>query len=187
MEHEATSVNSFDDWYTHREVVDFGTRMGCLDFKGLTSLASGYLGNYTRFKREMDVRCTGFEKLEMLADNEVISPKDDLPNVSSGETAGIVRRMARNLVQHTPNVEIVNKYDDDSPNGVFAVSFRICKAKTFCRSSRMAGFFVDFHERGRVYFKSSLSKAPYQQEHEEARKWESRPMEARRRRKPASK
>ena len=108
MEHEATSVNSFDDWYTHREVVDFGTRMGCLDFKGLTSLASGYLGNYTRFKREMDVRCTGFEKLEMLADNEVISPKDDLPNVSSGETAGIVRRMARNLVQNTPNVEVVS-------------------------------------------------------------------------------
>ena len=26
MDHEATSVNSFDDWYTHREVVDFGTR-----------------------------------------------------------------------------------------------------------------------------------------------------------------
>ena len=120
MEHEATSVNSFDDWYTHREVVDFGTRMGCLDFKGLTSLASGYLGNYTRFKREMDVRCTGFEKLEMLADNEVISPKDDLPNVSSGETAGIVRRMARNLVQNTPNVEVVSKFDDDSPHGIFA-------------------------------------------------------------------
>ena len=45
MEHEATSVNSFDDWYTHREVVDFGTRRGCLDFKGLTSLASGGLMN----------------------------------------------------------------------------------------------------------------------------------------------
>src|SRR5690606_3440269 len=57
---------------------------------------------------------------EKLADGQVISPKADLPNISSGETAGIVRRIARNLVQNTPNVEVISNFDDDSPEGIFA-------------------------------------------------------------------
>ena len=67
----------------------------------------------------MDSRCQNYEKLELLADGEVISKKADLPNVSSGETAGLVRRIARNLVQHTPNVEVISKFDDDSQVGIF--------------------------------------------------------------------
>ena len=58
--------------------------------------------------------------LEKLADGEVISPKPDLPNISSGETAGLVRRIARNLVQNTPNVDVISKFDDDSAKGIFA-------------------------------------------------------------------
>src|SRR5688572_23785222 len=72
------------------------------------------------FKREMDARVSGYETLEKIADGEVISPKPDLPNISSGETAGLVRRVARNLVQNTPNVEIISKYDDDNVKGLFA-------------------------------------------------------------------
>jgi hypothetical protein len=63
----------------------------------------------------------------MIADAEVINPKSDLPNISSGETAGMIRRMARNLVQHTPNVDIVSKFDDDKAKGVFVR--HILKAK----------------------------------------------------------
>ena len=61
-----------------------------------------------------------YYKLEKLADGEVISPKPDLPNISTGETAGLVRRIARNLVQNTPNVEVLSKFDDDRPPGIFA-------------------------------------------------------------------
>jgi hypothetical protein len=75
---------------------------------------------YTRFKSEMDKRVEQYYKLEKLADGSVISPKPDLPNISSGETAGLVRRIARNLVQNTPNVEVVSKYEDDSLQGLFA-------------------------------------------------------------------
>lgn len=69
-----------------------------------------------RLLQARDGRATRTLKaLVLLADGEVISPKPDLPSVSSGETAGIVRRIAHNLVQHTPNVEIINQFDDDSP------------------------------------------------------------------------
>jgi hypothetical protein len=39
----------------------------------------------------------------------------------------MIRRMARNLVQHTPNVDIVSKFDDDKAKGVFVR--HILKAK----------------------------------------------------------
>jgi hypothetical protein len=74
---------------------------------------------FTQYKREMEARIKNYEKLVMIADAEVINPKSDLPNISSGETAGMIRRMARNLVQHTPNVDIVSKFDDDKAKGVF--------------------------------------------------------------------
>jgi hypothetical protein len=75
---------------------------------------------YLRYKSEMDQRLEGYEKLEKIADGVVISPKADLPNVSSGETAGLVRRMARNLVQNCPNVEVISEFNDDSVQGVFS-------------------------------------------------------------------
>jgi hypothetical protein len=82
---------------------------------------------FLQYKREMEARIKNYEKLVMIADAEVINPKSDLPNISSGETAGMIRRMARNLVQHTPNVDIVSKFDDDKAKGVFVR--HILKAK----------------------------------------------------------
>lgn len=75
---------------------------------------------YLDYKKEMDARCHNYHLLEKLADNKVISPKKDLPNVSSGETAGLIRRMARNMVQNTPNVEILNQFDNDTVMGILA-------------------------------------------------------------------
>ena len=110
-------VKEFDDWYVDRQESE---RTGCIEFRGLSEHASQMQRKWEKYKREMDGRLANYEKLEKLADAEVISTKPDLPNVSSGEASGMILRMARNLVQHTPNVEIINKHDDDSPNGVFA-------------------------------------------------------------------
>ena len=110
-----SGVTDFDAWYTDRSVSD---RTGCLEFRNNSDYATAMHRKYTDFKREMDARCANFYKFEMLADGEVISKKPDLPNVSSGETAGIVRRIARNLVQNAPNVEIISKFDDDSVHGI---------------------------------------------------------------------
>ena len=118
VEFEDGPIKDFDLWYVDRKV---DPRNGCIETRGgLSDQATRLIRRYDYFKREMDARCAGYEKLVLLADGEVISPKPDLPNVSSGETAGIVRRIARNLVQHTPNVEIINQFDDDSPKGIIA-------------------------------------------------------------------
>ena len=118
VEFEDGPIKDFDLWYVDRKV---DPRNGCIETRGgLSDQATRLIRRYDYFKREMDARCADYEKLVLLADGEVISPKPDLPNVSSGETAGIVRRIARNLVQHTPNVEIVNQFDDDSPKGIIA-------------------------------------------------------------------
>ena len=116
VEFEDGPIKDFDLWYVDRKV---DPRNGCIETRGgLSDQATRLIRRYDYFKREMDARCADYEKLVLLADGEVISPKPDLPNVSSGETAGIVRRIARNLVQHTPNVEIINQFDDDSPKGI---------------------------------------------------------------------
>ena len=118
VEFEDGPIKDFDLWYVDRKV---DPRNGCIETRGgLSDQATRLIRRYDYFKREMDARCADYEKLVLLADGEVISPKPDLPNVSSGETAGIVRRIARNLVQHTPNVEIINQFDDDSPKGILA-------------------------------------------------------------------
>ena len=115
---EGKSVKDFEDWYVGYEI---DGRDGCLSIRGgLSETGLALVRRYDDFKREMDARCGDFDKLERLADGQVVSEKPDLPNVSSGETAGIIRRMARNLVQHTPNVEIVSKFDDDKVRGIFA-------------------------------------------------------------------
>ena len=118
VEFEDGPIKDFDLWYVDRKV---DPRNGCIETRGgLSDQATRLIRRYDYFKREMDARCADYEKLVLLADGEVISPKPDLPNVSSGETAGIIRRIARNLVQHTPNVEIINQFDDDSPKGIIA-------------------------------------------------------------------
>lgn len=118
VEFEDGPIKDFDLWYVDRKV---DPRNGCIETRGgLSDQATRLIRRYDYFKREMDARCADYEKLVLLADGVVISPKPDLPNVSSGETAGIVRRIARNLVQHAPNVEIINQFDDDSPKGIIA-------------------------------------------------------------------
>lgn len=117
VDFDGNRITEFDQWYDERTEDE---RSGCLRAKGFSKTASAIYNRYTHYKREMDARVENYWKLEKLADGQVISEKPDLPNVSSGETAGLVRRIARNLVQHTPNVEVVCQFDDDSLNGVIA-------------------------------------------------------------------
>lgn len=113
------SITSFDQWYVDYDPV--GRRGdGCLEFRGLKPVATHLWRKYDGFKREADLRLGRYEPFELLADAQVTSHKPDLPNISSGETAGLVRRTARSLVQNTPNVEIISKFDDDSAEGIFA-------------------------------------------------------------------
>ena len=111
-------VKEFADWYTGYDPT--GGRDGCMEFKGLGPWAGKLERKFNRAKREMDARVANYHKLEKLADGEVLTEKPDLPNVSSGETAGLIRRTARNLVQNAPNVEVISKFNDDSVEGIFA-------------------------------------------------------------------
>jgi hypothetical protein len=110
-------VKAFEDWYSDYRI---DPRDGSLDVRGVGEKGSHLYQKYTHYKSEMDRRVENYYKLEKLADGTVISPKPDLPNISSGETAGLVRRIARNLVQNCPNVEVLSEFDDDSAQGVFA-------------------------------------------------------------------
>jgi hypothetical protein len=110
-------VLAFEDWYDEYRL---DPRDGCLDVRGISQRGSALWNMYTRYKSEMDIRVGNYHKLEKLADGQVISPRPDLPNISSGETAGLVRRIARNLVQNCPNVEVLSKFDDDSVPGIFS-------------------------------------------------------------------
>lgn len=112
-----TPVQSFEDWYTDYEI---DSRDGSLEFRNIAKCGDFLWRKFIRFKSEMDMRVANYHKLEKLAAGEVISPKPDLPNISSGELAGLVRRLARSLVQNTPNVEVVSEFDDDSLEGIFA-------------------------------------------------------------------
>lgn len=107
----------FSAWYVG---YDPNGRNDCLEFRSLSDVGAGLWREFQDYKREMDARVHDYDVLEKIADGEVINQKPDLPNVSSGETAGLVRRIARNLVQNTPNVEVISKFDDDSPMGIFA-------------------------------------------------------------------
>lgn len=113
----AQAVTTFEDWY---ERYQLDPRDGSLDRVTVSPRAQMLWSQFTRFKTEMDQRLVNYGKLEKLADGTVISPKPDLPNISSGETAGLVRRIARNLVQNCPNVEVISKFDDDSLQGIFS-------------------------------------------------------------------
>lgn len=115
---EYTPVNDFSEWYVDYEPT--GSREGFLAFRGMSPVADYTWRQMDHYKREMDMRVAKYGILEMLADGEVISPKADLPNISSGETAGLIRRIARNLVQNTPNVEVISEFDDDSVKGIFS-------------------------------------------------------------------
>ena len=114
---EFDCVKEFDDWYERREL---DARDGSLVSRGFSPAATGLRAQFENFKREHGKRVENYWKYEVMADAEVVSRKPDLPNVSSGEIAGMVRRTARNIVQHAPNVEIICEFDDDSPKGILA-------------------------------------------------------------------
>lgn len=111
------AVTDFEDWYTDRRE---NPSTGALEFRNLADCAHALWHKFEGFKREHTARVANYWKYEVMADAEVVSRKADLPNVSSGEIAGMVRRTARNVVQHTPNVEVVNEFDDDDPKGILA-------------------------------------------------------------------
>ena len=121
---EFEPVKKFEDWYDRYDLNDRDNTVATFN---VSKCASKITRQYQNAKREMDIRVKNYDNLIKLVDAEVISEKPDLPNVSSGEVAGMVRRMARNLVQHTPNVEIISKFDDDGAAGVFAA--HILKSK----------------------------------------------------------
>ncbi len=109
-------VKEFDDWYDKREV---DPRTGAFARHAIAPCAEKTYRDFEKYKREMDNRTADFWKLDVLADGEVLTKRDDLSNVSSGDMAGIVRRTARNIVQNTPNVEVISEFDDDSVEGIF--------------------------------------------------------------------
>ena len=111
-------VKEFADWY---ETYKVDERDGCLQHFAVGECGNAMYQRFDKWRTEMIARTKNYDLLLKLADAEVINPKDDLPNVSSGEVAGMVRRMARNLVQHTPNVDVINEFDDESMAGIFAL------------------------------------------------------------------
>lgn len=110
-------ITEFDDWYEERVE---NARTGLLDGPALSPQAQSLYREFLDYEREMSSRVANYYKLEKLADGEVLSPKPDLPNISSGETAGLVRRIARNVVQNTPNVEVVSIHKESSTFGIFS-------------------------------------------------------------------
>lgn len=111
---ENTPIKEFADWYSRYTINE---RDGTLQFQ-VAQRGSDLWKTYDKYRSEMDARVANFDDLIKQANAEVVSEKPDLPNVSSGETAGMIRRMARNLVQHTPNVDLVSKHDTNSPAAV---------------------------------------------------------------------
>lgn len=111
-------IESFEDWYVgYREDP---RNNGCLKFDRVAECGIELWRQFEHFKREHAARVEKYEKYEIMADAEVVSKKPDLPNVSSGDIAGMIRRTARNIVQHTPNVEVLCEFAEDSPKGILA-------------------------------------------------------------------
>jgi hypothetical protein len=112
---EYKTVQVFEDWYTKREI---DPRTGALGHFAFAPCVEKIWRTYEKYKTEMDSRTTNFWKLDTLAAGEVLTKREDLSNVSSGDVAGMVRRTARNIVQNCPNVEVISKFDDDSKEGI---------------------------------------------------------------------
>lgn len=114
MDH--TPPKSIEDWYTEQTV----DPEGCLTHVSFAPCVPRIKWSYEHYKREMEKRVSGKEDLEKIANNEVTVVRPDRPNISSGEVAGIVLRIARIVVQNAPNVEVISSIEDDSLGGVIA-------------------------------------------------------------------
>jgi len=111
-------IENFEDWYT--QTPSISPQTGAMVPAPFSQCAIRKHRQFRDFKMEHDARVAGYEKYEKQAAAEVVSEKADLPNISSGESSGFVRRIARNVVQHTPNVFIANEFDEDSIPGTLA-------------------------------------------------------------------
>jgi hypothetical protein len=120
---EFEAIESFEDWYSQTRL----DRDGSLVYSGFTDAAAKLQKRLDYYKREMDARVANYWKYEKMADAAVVNERPDLPNVSSGEAAGFIRRIARAVVQHTPNVTVSGLFDDDGIGGIVATW--ITKAK----------------------------------------------------------
>lgn len=117
MTYEHDPITSLDQWY---ETYILDERDGTVRTSVASECAVKLMRMFERYKTDTDKRLASHWKLEKLGAGEVLTEREDFPNVSSGEIAGMIRRTARNLVQNTPNVEIKNQFDDDSAAGAFA-------------------------------------------------------------------
>ena len=117
---EHAPVKEFDEWYSARRV---DPRTGVLTYADFTACAKRLFRQYDYFKREMDTRVKDYWKYEKHAAAEVVSRKDDLPNVSSGDSAGFIERIAKNIIQHTPKTEIKSPFEKQSIPGVLVDYF----------------------------------------------------------------
>ena len=116
-----SAITAFEQWYQTYHV---NPHDGSLEHSGAFSQGCDDLfRRFDYYKREMEARVANYYKYEKQASAEVVSEKPNLPNVSSGDSAGFIERIAKNIVQHTPNVEIVSKFDDDSIPGKLARYF----------------------------------------------------------------
>ncbi|WZB39471.1 portal protein [Microbacterium phage AloeVera] len=116
MSSEFEPVQDFSDWYTQTRL----SHKGELIVGGFSECARRRVHQFRAYRQEMRARVKDYWKYEKQAAAEVVSEKADLPNISSGENAGFIRRIARNVVQHTPNVFIQNQFDDNSIPGILA-------------------------------------------------------------------
>ena len=116
---EFDPITEFDDWY--KEPRRTNPRTGALANPVVDECADKLWRKFEYFKREHLGRTQNYEKYETMMDAEVVSEKPDLPNVSSGDIAGMVRRIARNVVQNTPNVEVISEFSSTSPKGILAM------------------------------------------------------------------
>jgi hypothetical protein len=114
-------ITDFAQWYDNSyRVADDGS----LEWSGGFSKKQQKLQKrYDYFKVEHDTRVKDYYKYEKQASAEVVSEKPDLANVSSGDSAGFIERIAKNVIQHTPNVELLSTFDDDSISGILARYF----------------------------------------------------------------
>lgn len=112
-------VESFEDWYSKYRV----DQNGVLQHNGLAPCAQGHVRRHLYYKREMDTRVKNYYKYEKQASAEVVTERRNQANISSGDSASFLERVAKGIVQHTPNVTIVNQFDDDTVPGQLCTYF----------------------------------------------------------------
>ena len=103
-------VESFEDWYVQYRV----TPEGRVEHSGFAECSLEHSRRHQYYKTEMDTRVKNYYKYEKQAAAEVVTERRTHANISSGDSASFLDRVAKNIVQHTPNVTLVNEFKHDS-------------------------------------------------------------------------